>query len=292
MSWLGDAVRWSLVGAGLAALTTLNTGLAAEDNAEIRLNLPYGSAAEAVDLCIPAQKTTRPAVVLFHGGGWIGGNRQTLLGFCKDFARNGFLAATYDYRLAGTPEGAWPAQLQDAQLAVRWLRAKARELAIGDGRVCAFGTSAGGHLAALLATRRATVSGDRADRLPDVSSVVQCAVDDFGPTDLTGKLTPGLTRSLRALADSDDEKRIAAVARDASPLLKVGAATAPMMIVQGDYDAEVPPAQARVFRDALAAAHVPVTFLSYPGGHSFKGLSPEQQQAVLRLEMAFVASAH
>ena len=64
-----------------------------------------------------------PAVVLIHGGGWRSGDKRDYADQCRELASRGFVAATINYRLSQV--AVWPAQLVDAQLAVRWLRGSA-----------------------------------------------------------------------------------------------------------------------------------------------------------------------
>jgi acetyl esterase/lipase len=184
---------------------------------EVRANLAYGpDPAEMLDLCLPQEPgATRAEVVMMHGGGWNGGARKSLLGYCRDFARGGLVVANIDYRLAGTPGGAWPAQLQDTQLAVRWLRIHAAEFGADPGRICAWGSSAGGHLAVFLAMLQRTAPGDRAIALGTVSSAVACAVDNFGPVDFT--VPSPFRKALPHLAESNDGARIETLAQDISP---------------------------------------------------------------------------
>lgn len=67
-----------------------------------------------------------PVVVLIHGGGWRGGNRQRYLDRAIEFVATGrYAAATIGYRLSG--EAVWPAQLHDWKAAVRWLTAHAEQ---------------------------------------------------------------------------------------------------------------------------------------------------------------------
>ena len=63
------------------------------------------------------------------------------------------------------------------------------------------------------------------------------------------------------------------------------------MIVQGDDDMEVPPAQSFALRDALRQAHVPQLYLAVPGRHGFKDLPKAEMLAIVHLEAAFIASA-
>src|SRR5689334_18158846 len=79
---------------------------------------------------------------------------------CALLASRGFVAATIEYRLA--PRNHWPAQLVDAQLAVRYLRSQSGALGLDAGRLCAWGESAGGHLAAFLGVLAGVWPGDEA----------------------------------------------------------------------------------------------------------------------------------
>lgn len=91
----------------------------------------------------------RPAIVFFHGGGWVGGTPSLFHGHCDYFATRGLVCATVEYRLIGrgtndTPEVC----IQDAKSAMRWMRSHAKELGIDPKRIASAGGSAGGHLAA------------------------------------------------------------------------------------------------------------------------------------------------
>lgn len=277
--------------AAILLLTLLAGSAWAEINVEMREGVAYGpDPAEVMDVCVPpSAPRPHPGLVLIHGGGWHGGRRLGMSGWCREFARRGIVTINIDYRLAGKPGGEWPAQLEDVQLAVRWLRANAAELGLDPARICAAGDSAGGHLAVFLAVLRHTMPGDRAGVLPGVSSAVACAADNFGPVDFT--VPSRFLNALPLLAGSPDPGRQAAVGRDASPLPLVSPMTAPIMIAQGDADDDVAPSQSDLLRAALARAHVRTIYLSYPGKHQFKGLSGEETQAIMNLEAAFIRSA-
>lgn len=91
----------------------------------------------------------RPAIVFFHGGGWVGGAPSKFNAHCQYFASRGLVCATVQYRLlnAKSKESPLPC-VQDAKSAMRWVRSHARELGIDPARIAAAGGSAGGHLAA------------------------------------------------------------------------------------------------------------------------------------------------
>jgi acetyl esterase len=91
-----------------------------------------------------------PAFVFFHGGGWVIGNLDTHDGACRRLAHEGeLILIAIDYRLA--PEHKFPAAVEDAIEATKWIAANARELGIDPHRLCVGGDSAGGNLAAVVA---------------------------------------------------------------------------------------------------------------------------------------------
>jgi acetyl esterase len=91
----------------------------------------------------------RPAIVFFHGGGWVGGAPSKFNDHCKYFASRGLVCATVEYRLLDKNTKESPLVcVQDAKTAMRWVRSHAKELGINPARIAAAGGSAGGHLAA------------------------------------------------------------------------------------------------------------------------------------------------
>lgn len=138
-----------------------------------------GSEALVLDLYLPQGAAgKRPVVVFLHGGGWSGGTRTTGPDFRRFFAQDGFAMASIEYRL--TPTVTFPANVEDVKTAVRWLRANADAHGLDSQRIGLWGTSAGGHLAAVAGlSPRGLFEG--ADHL-DQSSAVQCVLDAYGPT--------------------------------------------------------------------------------------------------------------
>jgi acetyl esterase/lipase len=137
----------------------------------------------------PGERT--PCVIFIHGGGWSGGNRQSVPTWVLSLRNAGISVASISYRLtsqAGQWGGAsvtFPSQIHDVKGAVRWLRANADQLDLDPLRFGSWGTSAGGHLSALLATSSgvSAIEGEVGGNTGNSSSV-QAAVDYFGPTDL------------------------------------------------------------------------------------------------------------
>src|SRR5262245_47977315 len=97
----------------------------------------------------PADKL-RPAIILVHGGGWIYGDKREMRPPAEQLAKQGFVAFSAGYRLASGPKNTWPAQLDDVQRAVRWVRANAVQYGVDPDRLGAVGESAGGHLVTFL----------------------------------------------------------------------------------------------------------------------------------------------
>ncbi len=241
--------------------------------ADVRTNLPYGPLpAERGDLYLPkGLSSPPPVVVVIHGGGWVAGDRSASAGLAGLLAAHGVAAFNIDYRLANAdaPDTRWPAQIVDAQLAVRWLRAHGRELGINTTRMGAVGDSAGAHLALLLGVLPRIQAGDQAGLYPDQSSGVSVVADQFGPTDVA-TLPPWVNGCYMALfgTQTPTPDQLAAM----SPLPDITPRSAPVLIVQGDTDVIVPPEQSLRLQEALRTQGVPVDYIRFPGGHGYGGL--------------------
>ncbi|HXQ43250.1 MAG TPA: alpha/beta hydrolase [Acidimicrobiales bacterium] len=214
-----------------------------------------GGVAETLDVDEPAPLPTAPVpvVVYVHGGGWVQGDSAiapgSLVGLVAAAVEaKGWVVVSIDYRLA--PRFPWPAQIDDAACAIRYLRANAAALHIDPGAVGAIGDSAGGQIVSLLG-----LAGRRGgfDTGPDAgqSSGVQAVVDLYGPADLT---TTDWARAPliqayapRAFGTTLGPGPAGSPTTDvlvaASPVTYVGAHEPPFLIVQGDDDTVVPPDQ-------------------------------------------------
>lgn len=195
----------------------------------------------------------RPVLMLVHGGGWCEGARQGLDDHARRFAAEGYLAATVSYRLA--PAWPYPAACEDVTAAAAWLVAHAGAFG-GDGqRVGAYGGSAGAHLAAWLATA------------PDTP--LACAVAWAAPTDLRREPVTYPYRSY-ALAFMGASLQDAPEAyAEASPLLRMTAATAPLLLIHGTIDDVVPADHARWMAGAAEPLGAPVEMVLLEGvGHT------------------------
>src|SRR5205823_10181752 len=115
------------------------------------------------------------------GGGWLGGSKSENPG--AEFTAHGLYAsASVEYRFSD--KAIFPAQIQDCQAAIRFLRANAKKYKIDPERIGVWGGSAGGHLVALLGTSGYIKELEGKGGHPDQSSRVSAVCDFCGPTDL------------------------------------------------------------------------------------------------------------
>ncbi len=209
----------------------------------------------ALDVYRPDDTEIYPAVLQIHGGGWVGGNKEQEEAGARDLASNGFVVFVVEYRLA--PADPYPAALEDLQAALAWVRANAPVYGADPDAVGAFGSSAGGHLAALLAT----VDGPQVD----------AAASFAGPMDLTDGTVSTETAAffvsfLGCFTGSGSCTPIDAA--EASPINHVNGNDAPLFIASIENDPLVPIAQARRMAAALAAVGVDHELVIPPtGGH-------------------------
>ncbi len=135
-----------------------------------------------------------PALLFIHGGGWNSGSYAELYRFIDVAKAHGYVAISIDYRLnQPNSAGSWPAQIQDAKCAVRWLRENADTYQIDSDRIGVVGHSAGAHLALLLGLTHAATNpqiAEEIDTFKDAGSFsgvddgVQAVVSIGGVTNL------------------------------------------------------------------------------------------------------------
>ncbi len=249
--------------------------------AQISKNIVYGPQPdEVLDLCLPdGAPVSRPGIIMIHGGSWVEGDKSMYDAMCQEYAQQGYVVATINYRLA--PQYQWPDQIGDVQLAVRYLRANASSLGLDPRTICALGDSAGAHLALLLDVLQTIHPSDVASLYSTLSPAVQCVVDQFGPTDLAQlyQENPGVQQYIYELLDYQTPP--APIYIEASPLDNLTGQTGPALIIQGTQDQTVLPDQSEELYQAFLQGQLSAQYLSYDGGHEYKGLSPAQINAIL-----------
>lgn len=179
----------------------------------------------------------RPAIIFFHGGGWVEGDALRFYDQARHLAGKGMVAISADYRI-GQVDGTDPrAALADAISAMRYVRAHAATLGIDRTRIAAGGGSAGGQLAAALMTSNGFE--DPADD-PSVSYrpaalVLFNPVVDNGPDGFGYGLVSGYWKAF-------------------SPLHNIQRGHAPTIIMLGTRDALVPVATGQAYCDKVREA--------------------------------------
>ncbi|MEK6793309.1 MAG: alpha/beta hydrolase fold domain-containing protein [Spirochaetota bacterium] len=259
--------------------------MAMPDTIEYVRDVEYGKGGAVslkLDYIRPKErKSSLPAIVFIHGGGWKSGDKAQPIRNLVPFATNGYFCASINYRL--TDEAQFPAQIEDCKCAMRYLRAKAKELGIDGTRIGVWGSSAGGHLVALLGTSGDVKEFEGTGGWQNESSRVQAVVDFFGPSDL---FTMGDSPSSmdHNAPDSPEAKLIGGALKEnkakadkASPITYVSKDDPPFLIVHGDVDRTVPMQQSVVFEAALKKMNVDVTLKIMAGeGHGFKSREPNE----------------
>ena len=249
----------------------------------------------AMDVYEPPAGAARPApaVLYVHGGGFMFGDRKpnglgaslvnhagALLPQLRvGLNQRGMVVALIDYRLP--PLSPWPAQIEDAKCAVRYLRAHAGALGIDPGRIGAWGSSAGGDLVSLLGVVGPQAGYD-SGQYADQPSNVQAVVDMFGAVDATDlhDSEPFMRTAVQVALGSSTRVR-----RSVSPGSYLGAGAnaraqaasiPPFLILHGSDDQAIRPRHSQAFARQLQAAGVPARLVLVRGADH--GLDNPSQQ--------------
>lgn len=214
-----------------------------------------------------------PVYVWVHGGGWQGGSKEGGVRQVVNMVRNGFVGATIEYRLSG--EGPFPAQIEDCKCAIRYLRAHSEKYGIDPDRIAVGGSSAGGHLVALLGTSGGVKELEGTGGWGDQPSNVQAVIDLYGPTDfhqfVTTKGYEGHNRDgspeSKLLGGGEVTANPKGIQR-VNPITYVDKNDPPFLIFHGSNDPVVPPNQSESLLKALQSVKADVTLHVIEGaGH-------------------------
>jgi acetyl esterase len=240
-----------------------SAALPREDVAPVRdYRVPSVNGDVLVRVFTPRAAAPLPALVYFHGGGWVTGDVETHEGICRTLANAaGCVVASVDYRCA--PEFTFPTAADDAYAATCWVATEAAALGVDAGRIAVGGDSAGGNLAAVVALMARDRGGPR---LTFQALVYPVTDHDFENAsyreNADGYL---LTRdSMRWYWDQYVPRAVDRNNPYAAPMRAASlAGLPPALVITAEYDPLRDEGEA--YATKLAAAGVPVSHTRYPG---------------------------
>ena len=252
--------------------------------------LPTGEPRQKLDLFLspgsedtPAGPSTnklapKPLVVWIHGGGWQSGDKKSARRDDRlpEILKTGrYLGASLNYRLSH--QAKWPAQMQDCQAAIHWLRENADRYGINPQKIAAWGSSAGGHLASMLG-----VSSTR-NKEEVLSSQVQAVINYYGPSaflrmdDYPSKIVHHSPHSPESKLIGFPIRQNRKLAREASPFHHVISNLVPFIHFHGTHDQLVPYNQSLIFHEKLVSSGNSSRLITVrKGGHTMPGRFTER----------------
>lgn len=257
------------------------------------LRIPGPDGDIPVRVYTPDAPAPRPALIYFHGGGWVVCDLDTHDVVCTAIAhRAGAVVVAVDYRLA--PEHKFPAAVIDSYAATAWVSSNAKKLGIDPQRISVGGDSAGGNLAAVVSLKSRDEDGPAIAfqimvyPVTDLSSFATGSYQEFAADHYLTKSEMEWFRShyLRSMEDARDPH--------ASPLLTLDLSELPPALI---ITAECDPLrdEGQAYAKRLADAGVPVTYTCYPGMihpfFSLSGVIPQAFEAIQQVANAVAASA-
>jgi len=231
----------------------------------------------------------RPAIVFLHGGSWMFGS-PSQFHYHSDYLADkyGFFAASVDYRLSG--EAQFPAALQDAKCAIRWVRSQAKKLNIDPQRVAICGGSAGGHLSSMVATTAGVKAyeGDGGHKkFPSHANVAVIFNGEFDMWDLVEKksLIEAMKQFIGGTPDEMPEKY-----DELSSIKRIDGKTPATLLLHGTEDRCVSHEQAVAFYSRLREVGVHAELAIYEGKpHAWFNKEPDKTKTLKRMEKFLVS---
>ncbi|MEM7143566.1 MAG: alpha/beta hydrolase fold domain-containing protein [Verrucomicrobiota bacterium] len=254
-------------------------------------DIPYANndnPRQTLDLYLPEnpKSDSLPLLVFIHGGGWRAGSKDGTGRRLALFIEDGeYAAASINYRLSD--EAQWPAQIHDCKAALRFLRAHANDHGFDPDNIAVWGSSAGGHLVAMLGVSQDVegLEGDIGEHT-DQSSAVQAVINYYGPSELLtmddhpGTMTHNSPDSPESRLIGGPIQENKEKSKNASPVTHAGKNDAPTLIVHGTDDPLVPFAQSETLDQLLDKAGVESILITVDGGGHGKGFPPSLTETI------------
>lgn len=252
-----------------------------ETEAKTMMNVAYGNdPQQQMDIYLPANRSTSgtKVLVLVHGGGWAGGNKEDFNGELVNIKSSfpDYAIFNINYRLYANGSNKFPAQEKDMQTAIEFIYSKRSEYVTSDKFVL-LGASAGGHLVQLQAYKHPSPVKPKA------------VITFFGPSDLTAlyNSNPLLALFLLAPQVGGTPDQVPVIYQEASPVNYITAQAPPTIILQGGKDLIVPKAQADLLQAKLQNLNVPNQLVLYPNAeHGWSGNDMQDSYAKISAFLA------
>jgi acetyl esterase/lipase len=253
-----------LVVLSLLGLAPLARGANYQIEANIRYSLHPETVLDIVQARAPALKN-RPGVIVIHGGGWIGGDKESMLEpFCLPFVEHGFVVANVEYRLAHAASA--PAAVNDVLEAAKWFRDRAADYKVDTNQIIVTGISAGGHLAMMVG-----MAPESAGLGPSIK--IAAIVHSYGISDVPDQLQGPHLQSYAMTWIPEQPGRME-LAKKLSPITYVRKGLPPVLSIHGDADPVVPYDQSVRLTKELKAVGNQAELITVPGGQH--GFPPEE----------------
>ena len=223
-----------------------------------------------LDVYVPPAEKNPYLVVWIHGGAWHSGSKEEPP---LELLSSGYAIASVDFRVS--TEAIFPAPIHDIKAAIRFLRGNAKKYGYRSDKIIIWGSSSGGHLAALAGTtnNNSYLEGNEGNYLKE-SSAVQCIIDFYGPTNFQTILSQSTPHGINVRAPAlaillgKPVEQAEDLAKKASPVYQVDANDPPLLIVHGEQDIQVPINQSLELMNIYKKNSLPVQFEVIPGaGH-------------------------
>lgn len=229
-----------------------------------------------LDVYVPRSAGPHPTVLQIHGGGWVGGSRESTMLRALPFLEMGMAVVNVSYRLARVSPA--PAAVEDCLCALRWIIRNAKEYNFDVNRIVTTGYSAGGHLALTTGMIPATAGLDR--QCPGTETLkVAAIVNWYGITDV-GDLLEGANMRGYAVEWLGSRPDRVEIARRLSPLTYVRRDLPPVLTIHGDADPTVPYAHGTKLHAALQQAGATSELVTIANGRHGNFPLPDQLKAV------------
>lgn len=269
-------------------LTLSPLGLIAENASKKLADIEYarvGKISLKLDLYLPEQSSPSTLIVWVHGGAWRRGSKDSVP--IEPLTEHGYALASVDYRLS--PVAPFPANVHDIKAAIRFLRAHASEYGYKKEPFVISGSSAGGHLAALVGVSNghAELEGNLGTHLRQ-SSTIAAIVDFYGASNLTSILSQSTPHGLSVrvpaleLLLGGKPEEVADLAKLASPVFQTDPSDPPLLLIHGDQDPQIPINQAHELQGAYKRLNLPVRLeVIHGGAHGGDAFFDEERLALV-----------